>query len=86
LVGRDIIVRKRFRAEQIIVKLREAEIFESKGLTQVEVAKRLDICEQTLICWRKEYDGFRVDQARRFKELEEGKYLVESIGSEFESR
>ena len=47
----------RVSAEQIIVKLREAEIMES-------------ICEQTLIRWRKEYGGLRVDQAKRFKELE----------------
>ena len=62
--------RKRFSPEQIIVKLREAEIFESKGLTQIEAAKKLGIAEQTLIRWRKEYGGLRVDQARRFKELE----------------
>ena len=62
--------RKRFSPEQIIVKLREAEIFESKGLTQVEAAKKLGIAEQTWIRWRKEYGGLRVDQARRFKELE----------------
>ena len=62
--------KKRFSAEQIIVKLREAEIMESKGLTQVESAKKLGICEQTLIRWRKEYGGLRVDQAKRFKELE----------------
>ena len=62
--------RKRFSPEQIIVKLREAEIIESKGLTQVEAAKKLGIAEQTLIRWRKEDGGLRVDQARRFKELE----------------
>ena len=62
--------RKRFSPEQINVKLREAEIIESKGLTQVEAAKKLGIAEQTLIRWRKEYGGLRVDQARRFKELE----------------
>jgi putative transposase len=62
--------KKRFSAEQITVKLREAEIMESKGLTQAEAAKKLEICEQTLIRWRKEYGGLRVDQAKRFKELE----------------
>ena len=41
--------RKRFSPEQIIVKLREAEVIESKGLTQVKAAKKLGICEQTLI-------------------------------------
>ena len=63
-------LRKRFSLEQIIVKLREAEVIESKGLTQVEAAKKLGIAEQTLLRWRKEYGGLRVDQARRFKELE----------------
>ena len=62
--------RKRFNPEQIIVKLREAEIIETKGLTQVEAAKKQGIAEQTLIRWRKEYGGLRVDQAKRFKELE----------------
>ena len=62
--------KKRFSPEQIIVKLREAEVIESKGLTQVEAAKKLGIAEQTLIRWRKEYGGLRVDQAKRFKELE----------------
>ncbi len=61
--------RKRFSAEQIIVKLREEEVIESKDLTQAEAAKRLGICEQTLIHWRKDYGGLRVDQARRFKEF-----------------
>ena len=37
--------RKRFSAEQIIVKLREAEIIESKGLSQVEATKKLRIYE-----------------------------------------
>ena len=62
--------RKRFSPEQVIVMLREAEVFESKGLTQLEAAKKLGICEPTLIRWRKEYGGLRVDQARRFKEIE----------------
>ena len=68
--------RKRIIAEQIIVKFREVEIIESKGLTQLEVAKKLGICEKTLIRWRKECGGLRIDQARRFKELgkEDTKY------------
>ena len=36
----------------------------------MEAAKKLGIAEQTLLRWRKEYGGLRVDQARRFKELE----------------
>ena len=71
--------RKRFSAEQIIVKPREAEIMEFKGLTQVEAAKKLEICEQTLIRWRKEYGGLRVDQAKRFKELEKENIRLKSL-------
>ena len=59
--------RKRFSPEQIIVKLREAGVIESKGLTQVEAAKKLGIAEQTLIRWRKEYGGLRLEQAKRLK-------------------
>ena len=62
--------RKRYTAEQIIGKLREAEIELAKGRTVGEVAKHLGITEQTYYRWRKEYGGLRVDQARRLKELE----------------
>lgn len=62
--------RKRYSPEQIIVMFREAEVLESKGLTQLEIARQLGICDQTLIRWRKEYGGLRVDQAKRLKELE----------------
>ena len=62
--------RKRYSAEQIIVMLREAEVLESKVLTQSEASKKLGVCEQTLIRWKKEYGGLRVDQAKRLKELE----------------
>ena len=62
--------KKRYSSEQIIVKLRESEVLESKGKSQLEIARSLGIAEQTLIRWRKEYGGLRVEQAKRFKELE----------------
>ncbi len=62
--------RKRYTAEQIIAKLREAEIELAKGQTTVDVVRKLGITEQTYYRWRKEYGGLRVDQARRLKELE----------------
>ncbi len=62
--------RKRHTAEQIIAKLREAEIELAKGQTTPEVVRKLGISEQTYYRWRKEYGGLRVDQARRLKELE----------------
>ena len=62
--------RKRYSAEQIIVKLREAEVLEAKGKTLGEIARVIGTAEQTLIRWRKEYGGLRLEQAKRFKELE----------------
>ncbi len=62
--------RKRHTPEQIMRKLREAEVELAKGQTTPEVARKLGITEQTYYRWRKEYGGLRVDQARRLKELE----------------
>ena len=62
--------RKRFKAEQIVVILREAEIQMAKGLDISQVCKNLGISEQTYYRWRKEYGGMKVDQAKKLKELE----------------
>jgi transposase-like protein len=62
--------RKRHTAEQIIRKLREAEVELAKGQTTVDVVRKLGITEQTSYRWRKEYGGVRLDQAKRLKELE----------------
>ena len=62
--------RKRFTAEQVIGKLREAEVLLSKGQSVVEACRKLEVSEQTYYRWRKEYGGMRVEQARRLKELE----------------
>jgi transposase-like protein len=63
--------RKRYTAEQIITKLREAEVELSKGRTTPQVCKKLGISDQTYYRWRREYGGLRVDQAKRLKQLEQ---------------
>jgi transposase-like protein len=62
--------RKRHTAEEIIGKLRTAEIDLAKGLSAAEVVRKIGITEQTYYRWRKEYGGLRLDQAKRLKELE----------------
>ena len=62
--------RKRHTAEQIISKLRIAEVETSKGQTIGLVCRKLEISEQTYCKWRREYGGMRTDQAKRLKELE----------------
>jgi len=62
--------RKQHTPEQIIRKLREAEVELARGLRTADVARKLGITEQTYYRWRKEYGGLRVDQAKRLKALE----------------
>ena len=62
--------KKGFSAEQIIGKLREAEVLLGQGGTVGEVSRKLGVTEQTYYRWRREYGGMRVVQARRLKELE----------------
>ena len=62
--------RKRHGAEQIIAKLREAELIISKGKSVPQASKKIGVTEQTYYRWRKEYGGLKLDQAKRFRELE----------------
>jgi transposase-like protein len=64
-------VRKGCKPEQIINKLREAEILLSQGATIAQVSKKVGISDHTYYRWRKEYGGMTVDQAHRLKELEQ---------------
>ena len=62
--------RRRHSPEQIIRKLREAEVLLGKGETVAMVARKLEITEQTYHRWRREYGGLKVDQVKKMKELE----------------
>ena len=62
--------RKRYRPEEIIAKLREAEVLLAQGMSVPEVAKAIGIHEITYYRWRKEFGGMKVSQAKRLKELE----------------
>jgi len=61
---------KRHTPEQIIHKLRQAEVELSKGSTIPQAAKKIGVTEQTFYRWRNEYGGLRLDQAKRLKALE----------------
>jgi putative transposase len=63
-------VRKRYIPEQIINKLREAELLLSQGNTIGVVCKKIGVSDYTYYRWRKEYGGLRVEQAKKLKDLE----------------
>ena len=62
--------RRRSTPEQIISKLREAEVLLSQGQTVGQACKSLGVSDQTYYRWRKEYGGMRTSQVRRLKDLE----------------
>ena len=63
--------KKGYSPEQIINKLREAEVLISQGNAMAMVTKKIGVTEQTYYRWRKEYGGMRIEQARRLKDLEQ---------------
>ncbi len=71
--------RKRHSAEQIISKLREAEVLLQKGQAVPQACRQLGVTAQTYYRWRKEYGGMRVDQAKRLKDLEKENTQLKKI-------
>jgi len=63
--------RKKHSAEEIIQHLRTVEIEQAKGSKLEEAARKIGVTLQTVIRWRNEYGGLKVDQAKRLKELEQ---------------
>ena len=61
---------KRHTPEQVINKLREAEVAISAGGTVAEASRRIGVTEQPLYRWRNEYGGLRIDQVKRLKQVE----------------
>ena len=62
--------RKRYSAEEIVNKLREADVLLSKGGSVALACKQIGVTDQTYYRWRREYGGLKVDQSRRLKALE----------------
>ena len=71
--------RKIFSAEQIIMKLREAEVLLSQKKSVKEACRVLEISEQTYYRWRKEYGGLNTTQAKKLKELEKENVRLKNL-------
>ena len=63
-------MKKRHSAEQIVAKLRQADVALGKGLKVPEVCKQLGISEQTYYRWRQKYGGMAPEVAKQVKALE----------------
>jgi putative transposase len=73
---------RRFTAEQIVAKLREAEKLQGQGSTIPQVCKRLQVSEQTFYRWRTKYGALKEDEAQRLKALEQENSRLKRIVAE----
>ncbi len=71
--------KRRHTPEQITRKLREADRLLSEGKSIQEVAKHLEISEQSFHRWRNQYGGMKADDAKRLKELEKENRQLKAI-------
>ena len=71
--------KKRHSAEQIISKLREADVAMSEGAAVEAVCRQLEISEQTYYRWRNQYGGMKADEMKRLKELEKENARLKKI-------
>ena len=62
--------RRRHTPEQIVRKLREADRLLAEGAEIADVARHLEVSEQTYHRWRNQFGGMKADDAKRLKELE----------------
>ena len=74
--------RKKYTIEQIIVKLREVEVFCSQGKTIAEAVRQVEIPEQTYYRWRKEYGGMGTAEAKQMKMLEKENARLKKLVAE----
>jgi putative transposase len=72
--------KKRLASEEIIHKLREADVLLGRGPGVARACKQFGVMEQTYHRWRKGYGGLTIDQAKRLKELEaENAWLKKAV-------
>jgi len=76
--------RKRHTAEEVVNKLRQADVELAKGTSIAAVCKLLSVSEQTYYQWRREYGGLKVDQAKRFRELQQENARLKRLLAEAE--
>jgi putative transposase len=73
--------RKKHTPEQIVKKLREAEMELAKGANVADVSRRLAVSEQTYYRWKQMYGGGQGDQQVKTKELERQNARLKKIAS-----
>jgi transposase-like protein len=77
---------KRFKAEQIVNLLREIDVLTANGKSLLEACKQIGVSDKSYYRWRKIYGGLKVDQARKFKEVEAENARLKKLVAELSLR
>ena len=65
-----LMVRKRHTPDQILAKLRDADVLLAQGQSIPDIARKLEVSEQTYHRWRNQFGGMKGEEMKRLKELE----------------
>ena len=62
--------KKAHTPEEIVAKLRQAEVLVGQGKTVADAVRAIGVTEPTYYRWRAEFGGLKLDQVKQLKELE----------------
>jgi transposase-like protein len=62
--------KKAHTPEEIVAKLRQAEVLVGQGKTVADAVRAIGVTEPTYYRWRAEFGGLKLDQVKRLKELD----------------
>jgi putative transposase len=77
---------KRHKTEEIVMKLREIKLSINKGLGVVQACQQTGISNQNYYRWRKEYGGMKIDQAKRYKKLEQENVRLKKVNRKLKAK
>jgi transposase-like protein len=70
---------KRYRPEQVVEKLRQADVELGKGLSVKEVCRAIEVSEQTYYRWRQKYGGMSPELVKEMKTLQKENQRLRKI-------
>ncbi len=62
---------KRHKPEEVVSKLRQVDVLVSQGKAVADAVRAIGVTQVTYYRWKQEYDGLKLDQVKRLKELEQ---------------
>ncbi len=70
---------KKYRPEQIIQKLRQADVELGKGLSVKEVCRKIEVSQQTYYRWRQRYGGMSPEMIKELRDLQKQNQRLRKI-------